>query len=691
MHRNPEPRRHFIMDNKTVRILFSLILSAVLVTSCAGVTSFPRPTQTNAPIPLSYATSTPKIAVSSNSGVIEPNNVGRLEILYRWGQGDVYGATLSPDEKTIAVATAIGVYLYDSKTLKQTKFIDMPIVRKTSWDYSPREVVSFSPDGKLLAVAYDGIEIWNLVEDKIETWIDNGVANFNAVQIGFSPQGNSIVVMSMGLYGPCDAWGGNFALYEIKTRVKLYDNYFCPDSTSFHFTFTSNSKVAFVGIPPDLLSTWAYRVSIVDTTTGALIKQLSFKGYIDSLSPDGSKLAVRPFYGSDETEIIDTATQKIVDRMNGIMFFLPENQNHSLLMIGDQWAIVDSHKNNICTFVNVPDLYFGENGSQFNLIGNNLVFWDDIKQNVEIWDLSTCQLDKQLFIPVGDSSLSYSDNGKILSVNNSNYNGQTGKYIRTISEGFSSFPSQFTNLNPSAQEIVTVSVDKPYTISLWDISSGKQIKTIPTGLENIQNVSLSPNETIVAIVNYEGLQLWDLDKGTLLEKISGRFGKIYFNPNGDEFASVEKDSIVFRNTHTGEIKNKILVSQVVSDLVFSNDWSNLAIILLDYHEHIELRNLDGIKLREFAEYPPINPNPDLTVNTNAIYEDAAFSTDKKLLAAIYYDYTSYSIRLWDTETGMILREINVPFRVSLLEFSPDGKNMTSLGDGVIYVWGIKKP
>jgi len=59
-----------------------------------------------------------------------------------------------------------------------------------------------------------------------------------------------------------------------------------------------------------------------------------------------------------------------------------------------------------------------------------------------------------------------------------------------------------------------------------------------------------------------------------------------------------------------------------------------------------------------------------------------------LLAVIRYDHENYSIRFWDTRTGDILRDIMVPFQIQMMEFSPDGKKLIVLGNGIIYVFGI---
>lgn len=684
------------MKHRAVQIFsYVSILCATFLSSCGGVTPVPGLAQTETPYSTAIPIGTPMVQAINDTETIQPENVSQLGIIDEWGQGNVYGVALSPDEKTIAVATTTGVYLYDAKTSEQKQFIDLPITRKTKRDFSPSRAVSFSPDGNFLAVGYDDIMIWDLKKNDYYGWVDNRIADFNAVQVAFVPQGNTIVVMSMGMYAPCDAWGGNFALYDISSRAILYNDYFCPESALFHFTFANDGNVVFTGISRDS-SSWGYKASIVNAETGTSIRQLSFEGYIDSVSPDGSKIAVRPFQ-SESTEIVDANSEKVIDRVKGITIFLP---NGNQLVENDKiWTISTSDHKVICNFTTSPQLILDVYRSTFTLTGNNLVFWNGSSQNVEIWNTSDCQLSTQLSIPtIGFNSFKYSQNGNILVTNSWSsihvQDGKTGNYKFSISGMFNHLPSQFYDLSADGKTVVSVSDTEPYTIAFWDTTSGKEVKSIPTTLENIQYVFINPDDDVIATIDYDGIHLWDVENSALLTTIPGRFGRIYFNPKGNNFAIVDGNSIILRNARNGEIEKSISFAKENFGVVFSNDWSYLALVGDD---KIELWNIDGSKIREFMEYPPIKTNIDptrlydMTFGTKAKYYDVQFSPNNNLLAAIRYDSNNYSVRFWDTSTGKIIRDIIIPFRISRLEFSPDGKSITLLGDGIIYVMGLVKP
>jgi hypothetical protein len=75
---------------------------------------------------------------------ISPQNADRVEqlALARWGKGTVGEVACSPDGRLLAVASSVGIVLYDAGTLAEVRFIE-----SDAWVWS----VAFSPDGGTLA------------------------------------------------------------------------------------------------------------------------------------------------------------------------------------------------------------------------------------------------------------------------------------------------------------------------------------------------------------------------------------------------------------------------------------------------------------------------------------------------------------------------------------------------------------
>lgn len=98
--------------------------------------------------PSSMLTPTPLPAV------ISPANAKSITQLERWGQGTLNAVSWSPDGKTLAVASSLGIYLHDAETLQESRFIETGVwITSVAWD----------PDGRTLASAgADGmVELWD--------------------------------------------------------------------------------------------------------------------------------------------------------------------------------------------------------------------------------------------------------------------------------------------------------------------------------------------------------------------------------------------------------------------------------------------------------------------------------------------------------------------------------------------------
>jgi WD40 repeat protein/serine/threonine protein kinase len=91
---------------------------------------------------------------------ITRENVLQLTSLAAWGKGDIRSVAYSPDGKVLAVASPMGVYLYDRETMLELRLLETSL--------SPAEVV-FTPDSTLLA-AFSGdgiIKLWQVADGSL--------------------------------------------------------------------------------------------------------------------------------------------------------------------------------------------------------------------------------------------------------------------------------------------------------------------------------------------------------------------------------------------------------------------------------------------------------------------------------------------------------------------------------------------
>jgi WD40 repeat protein len=158
--------------------LFATIVLTLLVQSACGTPaatqsptsvslpatpSLAPPTATPSPAPSPTATATLALPVAAGTAIPLPSevlskaNIAGITEEARWGNGQVSDAAYSPDGKSIAVATALGVSIYGADTLS----------KKISFETkSPVNAIAFSPDGATLVTGLldNSVTAWNAAD-----------------------------------------------------------------------------------------------------------------------------------------------------------------------------------------------------------------------------------------------------------------------------------------------------------------------------------------------------------------------------------------------------------------------------------------------------------------------------------------------------------------------------------------------
>jgi WD40 repeat protein/tRNA A-37 threonylcarbamoyl transferase component Bud32 len=331
----------------TIRTLL-LSLAGIIVLVLIGLTLFKNPLQdeTNSATPAieriqesqtstSIAHALPDLPVGMGTPVPMPietitaENVGHVEELARWGKGEVNNFAYSPDGKLLAIASSIGIYIYDANSLEETLFIETPnsvsqvvftgdnqqvifiqqdtkeiFVHNVSdgslahtlkgQDWSPRSI-SYSPSNKLLAVEYTGLDggliyIFDIASGKTLQVINAYSEKNPGISMAFSHDGKTLV------YAESDHKEVNF--WDIDSgRVTKKIN-------------SSDSGVHNIALSPDgtLLASYVDEViQIWEISSGHLLQSLDMYFGTGSLSfsSDGSKVLI-------ESQIFSLADGKTI-------------------------------------------------------------------------------------------------------------------------------------------------------------------------------------------------------------------------------------------------------------------------------------------------------------------------------------------------------------------------------------------
>lgn len=311
-----------------------------------------------------------------------------------------FGYAISPDKQTIAVSMLDGIYLYDSLTLTQVRFIERQVSSGFNGEYLP---VTFSSDGKHIAFS-DGykVSLLNLLSsgNKPEKSVVSLIPSFEIYQIGISYDNSHIILFTKGSYSPCDAAGANFALYDLNSTGwgLVIDRYFCAGPTASLFRFTETGKAYFffwyITIP------YPYSMDVVDLATNALIENVNFKdiGYAPEktfydISPNG-KIIASVVYKSDElpptTKLINLETKEVIENIEGLISFTPYPSDKEPLWV-NEWGGSWSAKPAPCGTTSKGHLISYNKVISSGDLSTFLVLSFFDLQRIESWSTSQCE------------------------------------------------------------------------------------------------------------------------------------------------------------------------------------------------------------------------------------------------------------------------------------------------------------
>ena len=179
-------------------------------------------------------------------------------------------------------------------------------------------------------------------------------------------------------------------------------------------------------------------------------------------------------------------------------------------------------------------------------------------------------------------------------------------------------------------------VDK--TIRLWDIDTGKLLRTLSGHTRRISGMAFCPESKIIASGSYDHtVHLWDADTGKLLHILSGHTRFVYsvaFSPDGRVIVSGCSD----KTLRLWDVNTGYLLHSLTNEAIHS---------------------------------------------ANSV----AYSPDGGTIAS----YDGFVIFLWDVKTGKILRKFRERYRVTggmKVVFSPDSRTIASLGYNEVNLWNV---
>jgi WD40 repeat protein len=330
---------------------------------------------------------------------------------------------------------------------------------------------------------------------------------------------------------------------------------------------------------------------------------------------------------------------------------------------------------------------------------------------IKLWDAASGKLlrsfiESERFQGITDS-LKFSPDGKQFVANSAGgalrlWDAASGELARTFRGHDKDVFGTDVVFHPNGQQIASLSNDKNLnTIKIWDVASGKLLRSIPRKT-SVGTLSFHPDGRQLVTSNTETgtLDWWDVSSGKLLRTISNRQGTVSlrFSPNGEQLLSSGMEfpkppSAEFGNNtmkiwdvSSGKLLRTIEAGSGSGD---SGVWSPDGKQIISVGQVIPIEPVNGGVLRnvfqlwDAASGKLIRTFKDEQANVQSV----EFSPDGGQLVVGKEDG---AISLWDTTSGQLLRTIaGYKNTVDRATFSADGQRLATSADGTFNVWNTQ--
>ncbi len=537
----------------------------------------------------------------------------------RLGKGYINDIAYAPDGTKLAIATSIGVWLYDTATDTELNFLS------EEPDYV--QAIAFSPDSRTLASG------GYLPNNVIRLW-DTGTGKLRDTLDGYE----EILTLTFSLDGTMLASSGGWPDYPIRLWDVIThqprDTHFDNTGSPYALSFSPDGKTFVSGGGDNTIRLW-------DVQTGD-IKRF-FEGHwgdVNSVvfSPDGKMLAS----GSDDgtVRLWNVHTGETFATLKGNAKF-PEGINA---------------------------LAFSPNGTTLaSATTDQIWLWDvRTKQMIRIFEGHTWNVSALAFSPDGETLASAGWDWTLRL-----WEAATGKLQKTFGEHTSSvntvaFSPDRGTLASASHGLIRLWNTNGVPLRLWYARTGEHLENFIYHIDYVWTVVFSPDGKLIASSgNDSRLRLWEAHTGNHILTLRGGGSAVAFSPDGKLIASeYGGDTIISTiglwDVHTGELRHVLSKHHSpLTCMAFSPDGNTLASGSRD--SEIILWDIPTAKRRLSIT----------TQHTDSVYS-VAFSPDGETLASGSFDQT---LRLWDPQTGKRKAVLQYSGYVTAAAFSPDGGSL----------------
>ncbi len=245
--------------------------------------------------------------------------------------------------------------------------------------------------------------------------------------------------------------------------------------------------------------------------------------------------------------------------------------------------------------------------------------------------------------------------------------------------GFRGHTGGIRSVAISSDGRTAVSVSNDTTLKLWDLSTGRELRTLLGHTGGVRSVAISPDaRTAVSASNDKTLKLWDLSTGNELRTFSGHTAAVScvsISPDARTAVSASEDKTlkVWELSTGTELRTFNGHSMNIWSVAISSD-GRTAISASDDRTLILWDLTTGSEIRTFSGH------------TGGV-ASVAISPDGQMVLSAGNDPT---LRLWELSSGRAIRTFNSQTnQIKSVAITPDGRfALSASSDKAIKLWDL---
>ena len=253
-------------------------------------------------------------------------------------------------------------------------------------------------------------------------------------------------------------------------------------------------------------------------------------------------------------------------------------------------------------------------------------------------------------------------------------NKQTGEKIE-----INAHTSWVNGLSFNPDGTILASAGRDFILQLWDVKTGKHIKTLKETNSEIQCITFSPDGNTLASGEDNVIRFFDIHSGNekSLNAHTSWVDDLSYSPDGKSILSISDDNSVFL-WDVNTLENKMIFDGAVEGYLTSVDFNPDGRIIAS----------GGMDNKVHLWHGPTGEYITAFSGHTSYITSVVFSPDGKSVASAAEDGT---IRFWDVETGTLKNSLTGHIdTIYSVTFFPNGTQLISgNADGTLNVWNIK--